>query len=382
MKAMKIALLGTAALAAASVSARADSTSDLKAQIEALNARVATLETTPAMPAGYSMVSFTKEGNNHVITIMPTADAPAAAATVVTWSGYVRAAVVSGYSGNPAGNYATDIRAKAGFNVTGKTDTAVGEVGVSISTQASTAGFAAYNVANPVIQTDGFSGWWKITPNFTLTGGVLGTLSKSGYSFDANCTCAFNDSNASVISGVYGGGDPAAMKLSYADGPLSFAMQVEDANNAANASAFGVSGKIGYSGDMFGADVDGGYWGNANSAQQAAWAVSTGIGGKFGMFSMGVAAGLGSGILANDDYTKVSGYAKAALSDSMGLELGVTHQWNTQLSNGWTEFDGGVYYTPVKQLTFGIEGEFDSADAGSGKLDGNYTAAFLTIFKF
>jgi len=84
---MKIALLGTAALAAVSVSARADNLSDLKAQIEALNARVATLETAPAVPAGYQMVSFSKEGNNHIISIMPTADMPAT--TVITWSGYV-----------------------------------------------------------------------------------------------------------------------------------------------------------------------------------------------------------------------------------------------------------------------------------------------------
>ena len=91
MKAMKIALLGTAALAAVSVSARADNLSDLKAQIEALNARVASVEAAPAMPAGYQMMSFSKVGNDHVISIMPTADMPAT--TTITWSGYVWAAV-------------------------------------------------------------------------------------------------------------------------------------------------------------------------------------------------------------------------------------------------------------------------------------------------
>ena len=352
MNVMKLALLGTAALAVASVGARAENLDGLKAQMNSL-------------------------------TLNAAADAPAAATTTISWSGYVRAAVVTGYTGNPAGAYATDIRAKAGFNVTGKTDTAVGEVGVSISTQAATAGFGAYNVANPVIQTDGFSGWWKLTPNVTLTGGVLGTLSKSGYSYDAVCTCAYIDGNGAVASGVYGGGDPAAFKLSYADGPLGFAIQVEDANNSANASAFGASGKVSYAGDMFGVDVNGGYWGNAIAGGQAAWAATAGIGGKFGMFSLGVAGGLGSGIGLTDDYTKVSGYAKASLSDSAGIELGVTHQWNTQLTNAdYTEFDAGIYYTPVKQLTIGLEGEYHSSGAASAVVDGSYTGALYTVFRF
>jgi len=356
MKVMKLALLGTAALVVASVGARAENLDGLKAQMNSL-------------------------------TLNAVADAPAAATTTVSWSGYVRAGIVTGYTGNPAGLYATDIRAKAGFNVTGKTDTAVGEVGVSISTQAddTSGGFGAYNHANPTIHTDGFSGWWKLTPNVTLTGGVLGTLSKSSYSFDAVCTCAFNDANGAVASGVYGGGDPAAMKLSYADGPLGFAIQVEDANNFGNTSAFGASGKVSYSGDMFGVDVGAGYWGNANPAQQAAWAVTAGVGGKFGMFSLGVAGGMGSGIGATDDYTKVSGYAKASLSDSAGIELGVTHQWDTQLTNAdYTEFDAGLYYTPVKQLTIGLEGMYNSAGTGAGVpvVDGSYTGALFTVFRF
>jgi hypothetical protein len=48
MNVLKIALLGTAALAAVSVSARADDLADLKAQIEALNGRISQLESTPS----------------------------------------------------------------------------------------------------------------------------------------------------------------------------------------------------------------------------------------------------------------------------------------------------------------------------------------------
>jgi hypothetical protein len=57
MKFMKLALLGTAALAAVSVTARADDLADLKAQIEALKADVANLQAAPAVPAGYSLMT-------------------------------------------------------------------------------------------------------------------------------------------------------------------------------------------------------------------------------------------------------------------------------------------------------------------------------------
>ena len=58
MKTMKVALLATAALAVVSVSARADDVAALKAQLEALNARVAQLEAAPAVPTGYSLLTI------------------------------------------------------------------------------------------------------------------------------------------------------------------------------------------------------------------------------------------------------------------------------------------------------------------------------------
>ena len=392
MKAMKIALLGTAALAAASVSARADSTSDLKAQIEALNARVATLETTPAMPAGYQMVSFSKdEDGRHVITIMPTADAPAAAATVVSWSGYVKTAIGAVGAGNGAvlftpavgagPNSAVDILTKAGFNVTGKTDTAVGEVGASISVQSSaqtyTSGLAAGNGGNGAISTDGFSGWWKMTPNLTVTGGILGTLSNSSYSWDAVAsTYFFAKTGGAVESKIQGTGDPAALKLSYADGPLSFAIQVEDSNNTAgNASAFGGSAKIGYSMDMLSMDVGGGVWGNA--AGGTAWAVSTGIKGSFSGIDVGVAAGTGADA-AGVASTLGSAWAIAKLSDSVSLELGAKHEFAGSFNQ--TDFGAGIYYSPVKQLVVGLEGGYTSTAAPTG--NGSYGVGLITAFKF
>ena len=109
MKMMKLALLGGAALAVTAAGARADDLGALKAEIEALNARVAQLETAPAVPAGYQLMTLSSGAETVVpgnpdnakfgsqvasvtkVSVMPTADAPAAAS--IEWSGYVRAAI-------------------------------------------------------------------------------------------------------------------------------------------------------------------------------------------------------------------------------------------------------------------------------------------------
>ena len=401
MKAMKIALLGTAALAAVSVSARADNLSDLKAQIEALNARVASVEAAPAMPAGYQMVNFSKVGNDHIISIMPTADMPAT--TTITWSGYVWAAVQTYYDGGygsinsgvtPANgtiassayagsSYATDIRTRAELSVTGKTDTAVGEVGVSVNLRASSAGTGQSNTGNGGVVTDGYWGWWKMTPNVTLGGGVAGSIAKNSYTYDAQCYhCYLTDYFGGISNNP--GGDPSQFKLSYNDGPLSFAIAAEDSNNSNppayyDNSAFGVSGNIGYSMDTFGVDISGGYWGNAHGGD-AAWVATAGIGANFNPFSIGAAVGFGHSF-SGDDYTKASGYIKLALSDSAHFDVGIAHQFANSGGYEFTEYDAGLYYEPVSKLTIGIEGLYQAGDSAYFG-DGAYVADLITVWKF
>jgi hypothetical protein len=364
MKFLKLALLGTAALAAASVSARADSLDSLKAAMDNLN-------------------------------IGAVADAPAAAApaTTVVWNGFVRAGVTTSYNG--AGVYATDIRSYGEIKVTAKTETAVGEVGVayqiqSNGAQTSAAGGINGNGTGGPMTTDDISGWWKMTPNMTLTGGYLGTLAKSSYSWDAVAT---NWWSASTGGGVYGGipnGDPAAVQLAYADGPLSFAVQVEDSNNVlipnASASAVGVTAKVGYKMDAFGVDLQGGYWGDANGALSPAYSVTAGAGYSAGAFSFGVAAGIDQPLLLPVAFTQTLGsaYAKLNLSDVAHLEIGATHDFGTSAldaSSGQTTVGGGIYYTPVKQLAFGVEAGYGTGNS-FGTVGGNYTASLISQFMF
>jgi hypothetical protein len=404
MKVFKLALLGTAALAAASVSAHADNLADLKAQIETLNARVATLEAAPSVPAGYSMVAFSKVGDEHIISIMPTADAPAAAPeTKITWSANIRGGVMSVYDSSKAvgSRYSTDVWAEARMKVVGKTDTAVGEVGASIAMVAKNSSTLTYNAGNNNVTTDGYYGWWKLTPTTTLSAGIQnpiqkGTLARNSYSFDTICACYQNDSwgvqNSPVKAlGASSGGSPAQFAVSYADGPIGLAVALEDSNNNNDHSAFGGSAKATYKMDIVGFDLSGGYWGNTATGGDASWAVNGGVGVNLAPVTLGVNVGtghygLGSAALpatpaSGYDYTIAGGFAKLALGDSAGLELGVVHDFGTAAVdkyNGATLFEGGIYYTPVKQLVVGFEGQYQSG----GVADQSYIADLVTVFKF
>ena len=350
MKVMKLALLGTAALVAASMGARAENLDTLKAQMDSL-------------------------------TLNAVADAPAAATTSVSFTGYVRGAVVTAFDSKAAAGfqYYTDIRSLMAFTITGKTDTAVGEVGVTGTFRDLANAGGVANGGN-TIGGDGFNGWWKITPAVTLKMGILG-IQKSSYSWDA---IAVNWFAGKTGGGVFGWGstvnDPAAFGLYYGDGPLSFGLQAYDSNNAfSNASAFGLNAKIGYKMDAFGIDFTGDYAGRANGS--AGWAVSGGAGYAAGPFSVGVALGTGATPITGAIVTPGSAFAKLALSDSASFEAGVTRDFGSTNGND-TQFGMGMYYSPVKQVTFGIEAGYESNSLGAAAGDGSYSAGLVSAFTF
>jgi len=367
MNVFKIALLGSAALVAASVGARADSLEALKSSMNDL-------------------------------TIGAVADAPAAAApaTVIAWSGRVRAGVVAQNNATAGvGSYRTDIVANTGLYWAATTQTAVGEVGVGggivggANSQVGVAGAGlaginnGYLGGNATVTTDGFSGWWKMTPNLTLRGGVLGNLSKSSYSWDAAATNWYAAKTGGGVTASSLNGDPAAVQIAYADGPLGFAVQVEDSNNGGGAalgslgnnSAFGVTAKASYKMDAIGFDLSGGYWGDAWSSMPG-WSVNGGLGYSAGPFSVGAAIGTGVKIGSTTTYTPGSAYAKLGLSDSARIEMGVTRDFATGANV--TTFGGGIYYSPAKQITLGAEAGY----VANGANDGSYSAALISAFTF
>jgi hypothetical protein len=422
MKVMKLALLGTAALAAASLSARADDLSDLKAQIEALNNRIATLEAAPAVPAGYQLLSVGKAPAMVVpgldetdksygatatnIGILPTADVPAS--TNIQWSGFVRAALVYGEIDYDTGNLldpgvdpdgpgpllaipvdlpdfnSVDILSRAELKVNATTDTAVGEVGVMVKLRANGEGFTGGSFVAPE-----YWGYWKMTPELTFGAGYTGTLANIGYGYDGACTCYYTD-NAPVALNP---GDRTQMRLSYASGPLSMAIALEDADLSFNSDSLGVAGEVKYSGDTFSAEISGGYWNDSDSAWNDPWQIGVGIGANLGdMFRVSVAAGMGEAntTLSDDDYWKASILLGANLSDSVSAEIAAGYADYDDGAFGVIAGDvevtavlAGIYWNPVSQLTIGLEGEYQTWDSNVATQDVEAMSVDLvTVFRF
>ena len=442
MKTMKMALLAGAAVAVSAAAAHADELSDLKAQVESLNARMAAMETAPSVPAGYQLLAISKgdalqvpgmagsdrdrvqDDRATLISIMPTADAPAGA--TVSWSGYVRAAIVyngdkqsatltryydngNGFSqvskdkGSSNTNNDWDVKARGQLRVVATTDTAVGEVGVELKMRAD---FNGNGTADVYMKTAW--GYWAMTPELTLGGGYAGSLGNIGYGYDGACTCYYTD-NADVS---FDPGDTSQMRLTYASGPFTMAVAIEDAgfnngkgqdNNSyyGNGNNLGAAGEIKYSGDAFSGEISGVYrstnnenlLGNDNA--DALWQVGAGVSfnmGSIASLSLAGAFGAGPYQTVNDsgDITNnlpvynqwwgLSGLASASLSDTVHAEAGVGYKHregdNFNLNTydkdgnqtgtwGYKGFDydtwavlGGLYYNPVDQLTIGVEGEW------------------------
>jgi hypothetical protein len=373
MKTMKLALLGTAALAAASVSARADDVAALKAQLEALNARVAQLEAAPAVPAGYQLLTITEADSHSTpahlldepayrnpvkkvtrISILPTADAPAS--TVVEWSGFVRAALV--YVDVEGADDDIDVLSRGQIQVVGKTDTAVGEVGVQMRVRGNFDG-----EGNAVAQIpDGTYGWWQMTPDLTFSGGYMGSLGNVGYGYDGACTCEYTD-NADVS---FNPGDTTQLRLTYASGPLSMALALEDATGGsvdfsgivgAPDDELGVAGELKYTGDTFNGEISA-YWRGDGAGNDDPWGIGAGVG-----FALGDMASLSLGAQIGE-YNNGVDYFRASILAGFNL----TDAVRAELAYGFTDDDGtgdevnavlaGLYYEPVDQLRLGLEGEW------------------------
>jgi hypothetical protein len=419
MNAVKIALLGTAALAAVSVSARADDLSDLKAQIEALNGRIASLESQPAVPAGYKLLTINDapaivnagfeerkglyNANATNIGILPTADLPAT--TNIQWSGFVRTALVySSYDVDsvPYLNDSIEIQTRGEIKVVGTTETAVGEVGVQVKLRANAEG-----LGNPgFVMPDGSYGWWKMTPELMLSAGYNGTLANIGYGYDGACTCYYTD-NAPVDLNP---GDRTQMRLTYASGPISMAIALEDSDIndqndstalgglvAAEKDSLGVSGEFKYSGDTFSGEIAGGYWDSGDGVIDDQYQIGAGL--SFGLgdvAKLSMAAGFGRDPgykVDKNTYLTASILASANISDSVAVELGFGYSDFNDSSRFFAPLGGhdvkvmavlgGIYYNPVSQLTIGLEGEYQDWNSNVAANDTTaFSADLVTVFRF
>ncbi len=423
MKVMKLALLGTAALAAVSVSARADDLSALKAQIEALQADVAALQAAPAVPAGYQLLTVSEaerivvpgldvrdsHGQSKTATtigVLPTADVPAS--TVIQWSGSVRAALW--YKDYDADGTASDydavrVAARGRLDVTGTTDTAVGEVGASVSFYGDFGTKAANISTSAMVKMDYAWGWWKMTPELTFAGGYAGSLGGIGMGI-----AKVNDAYISRGDTHVSGDDFTQFRISYASGPVGVAVALEHTDDGDNGvagtatdSSLGVAAEITYAGDMFNAeiagflrdtDTNGGGAGGEETQSQ----IGLGLGANLSdMFNVSVAGSMGNNVFYTDgigatrigDGWEASAAVVATLSDSVSAELGA----------GWSSYEdlavgnvndtdtfalaGGVYWSPVSQLKMGVQASWVDRDSPATAFDTEtLNAAFVTWWNF
>ena len=427
MDPFKFAISGTVAMLALATVAKADALSEMKIQMASLE------RDTVNRMVGNNNAYGKDDTNVHVILIGPTADAPAAAAppaTVLSWSGYARVGLVAGHDNIAVGTngftgftngYPLDMEGRAKFKVVASTETDMGTFGVSLGVRSisnAAAGlnggnngaqesFGSFNGGRPGAVFDGYYGWWK-TGNITFSGGNgsalgSGSLVYNSFTFDAACTCQYGNNGWGAISMPRNGkpfsnssaNTPITAVLSYQDGPLLAGIGIEDAGNVAaggnGAGALGFSGKLAYNNDLkagnFGLELSGGYWGAPIG--NAAWSVIAGGAFKYDPITLGMSIGTGNvgaygttGVLGlNADYTIGNLYAVAALSPTFTAELGFVHDFGTNvtdITNGASLFEAGLYWKPKKQFVLGVEGQYQSG----GLNDAGYTAAAITRWSF
>jgi hypothetical protein len=389
----------------------------LKAQIETLNSRVAAMEAAPAVPVGYQLIAVSEGeleatpglgfsarelagygSKSTVISVLPAADAPAG--TTISWSGYARAGLVysnsteeitvtddnfsESYSSEDSDvdNSDVDVRARGQLRVKASTDTAVGEVGVDIRLRGNFNGNG-----NADVYSDVAWGYWAMTPELTFGGGYAGSLGNIGYGYDGACNCYYTD-NADL---AFDPGDTSQMRLSYASGPLAMAVALEDASLAGdsiNGDQLGVAGELKYSGDAVNGEISAVYHAFDETDDfgdniDLDWQVGAGIGFNLGeMASISLAAAMGEGPFTvevegeitdgapvNQDWWGVSGLVSVGLTDAVHAEAAAGYKSRDfeVPSDSSLDYDtygmlAGIYYSPVDQLTIGIEGEWYTTD--------------------
>ena len=427
MTILRKALLGGAALAVMVTGAQADELSTLKAQLEALQSRVDTMESAPSSLDGRSLLTFERgqgtnnwgvtparevasmtDDNGFTIGITPTADMPAPVAEVTVY-GYVAAHLHYAFDGthgaansfsvstlaNDDGDHISLTAQQSRFGIRSKIDTAIGQIRTQIEGDFNTgpnSGSARFRLRHAV-------GHWDMTPNWTFTAGqywFTAALLPIGVS-----TVDFNGSLLTYSRA-------AQMRLSYTDGPLSWAVAIENPTFDSETNMPNIASFIQY-------DIAGGHqlivtaevadWEPAGN-DELGWAVQAGANFNLAdVATLTAGVGYGEGLLSQkfifeDGFNAVDagGDPLEVIAFVVGLSFGLseTTTFNTQFSyvNALAEQADGddkdklwkvsanVLWQPVKQMRMGWEvnyGEFTRVD---GTSDDGASAMFGTWFFF
>jgi hypothetical protein len=280
---LRSALLAGVALTVISSCAHADELADLKAQLEALQSRVNTLEQQPAVfsqfPPGASFITFERGSRMDFVTherasdrvnynddagftiaITPSADMPAPVAEIVVY-GYVKGDVIYDLDGNDnkfsfsmPGQDRFDERDdefvflhanQSRFGIKSKIDTAVGQIRSRIEMDFFCA--SESTEFGPAFEGLGQTycprfrkayGEWDMTPNWTLLVGQDDQLAILNVGVEL--VDGFGD------AGVNGGSRFAQVRLTYHDGPLTWAVGMERPEEASDTLIPGIGSFLQY----------------------------------------------------------------------------------------------------------------------------------------
>jgi hypothetical protein len=412
MKMMKWALLGGAALAVTATSARADDLAALKAQIEALQSRVTQLEAQPqaAMPSGYSLMTLRSgqadidessirpadriaDESGFTISVMPTADA--APVAEVSVSGEIRTALVYVDDERNIGDEdSIDLRTRGRIFITGKTDTAVGEIGGYFRLQASGGGdFSDYSTD---VQANQAWGWWKFAPNWQLMAGFTDNTSLLQTSWD--WLAAYGPVSTFGPSSI----GTEMLQLKFTSGPVTFAIAAEDPDSGGGPDRGDVpliAGYLNFENDAFLVNLVGMY-GNDDVGDDDDWAVGGGAKFTIADFATVGAAGVwGEGTNRYADNLGGSNIDAEFWGVSGALIFNIAADTRIELGAGYEDYDddpffagndgaealgigGGIYWDPVSQATVGVGATYLDFDFDAGGDAQQLEVFFSTWLRF
>ncbi len=425
---LRKALLGGAALAVMTTGAAADELATLKAQLAALQTQVDAIQSAPAQaPAGSSFLRYERglggntwgvdavkdsanvnDGGGFTIAVTPTADLPAPVAEVTVY-GYVAGHVAYDFDenhgvansfssstvGEDSGDHIGITARQSRFGIKSKIDTSVGQIRTQIEGDFTS---GAGNSGSTLFRLRHAVGHWDMTPNWTFTMGqywMTAALLPIGVS-----TVDFAGSLLTYSRA-------AQVRLSYSDGPLSWAVAIEEPTHYSYTNMPNIAGYLQY-------DIAGGHqfivtgevadWEPAGN-DELGWAVQ--VGANFNLADVATLTagfGYGEGLLTKkfvfeDGFDDVdsSDDPLEALAFIVGLSFGLseTTSFNTQFSyvealedqvgnekDKIYKVHANIMWQPVKQMRMGWEVIWAHSEYENGDDYDGVRATFGTWFFF
>ncbi len=430
---LRKALLGGAALAVMTTGAAADELATLKAQLAALQSQVDTIQSAPAQaPAGSSMLRYERglggntwgldavkdsanvhDGGGFTISVTPTADLPAPVAEVTVY-GYAAGHVAYDFDGNhgvansfststvgnDSGDHIALTHQQSRFGIKSKIDTAVGQIRTQLEFDANIGTSTGGGAGSTRVRSRHAVGHWDMTPNWTLSVGqwwYTAALLPIGVS-----TVDFAGSLLTYSR-------TPQVRLSYSDGPLSWAVSIENPTFDTDTNMPNIAGYLQY-------DIAGGHqfivtgevadWDPAGN-DELGWAIQAGANFNLAdVATLTAGVGYGEGLLTNkfvfeDGFNNVnsSGDPLEAIAFVVGLSFGLseTTTFNAMFSYAEAlEDQPGVFqkdtiykvhanilWQPVKQMRMGWEVIWAQSEFENGFDDEDgVRASFATWFFF